>query len=73
MVSFLDTFKPVNVAAEKDELGNVVDTVAESVKALPVAAPSATPVTEPVEEPVVEEKPSSLSGFKPVRTLLRSL
>lgn len=69
MVSFLDTFKPVNVAAKKDELGNVVDNVAESVKALPVAAPAATPVTEPVEESVAEEKPSSLSGFKPVRTL----
>ena len=54
MASFLDTFKPVNVAAEKDELGNVVDNVAESVKAFPVAAP----VTEPVEEPVVEEAPS---------------
>jgi hypothetical protein len=58
MASFLDTFKPVNVAAEKDELGNVVDNVAESVKALPVAAPAAAPVTEPVEEPVVEEAPS---------------
>ena len=66
MASFLDTFKPVNVAAEKDELGNVVDNVAESVKALPVATPAAAPVTESVEEPVVEEAPSFLSGFTPI-------
>ena len=70
MASFLDTFKPVNVAAEKDELGNVVDNVAESVKALPVATPTAAPVTEPVEEPVaepvVEEAPDALSGFAPI-------
>jgi TPR repeat protein len=64
--TFRDTFKPVNVAAEKDELGNVVDSVAESVKALPVAAP-ATPVEEaPVETPVVEEAPSFRDVFKPV-------
>ena len=31
MASFLDTFKPVNVAAEKDELGNVVDNVVNNV------------------------------------------
>jgi hypothetical protein len=52
--NFMDTFKPVNVAAEKDELGNIVDNVAESVEALPVAEPASTPVSEPV----VEESPS---------------
>lgn len=70
MASFFDTFKPVNVAAEKDELGRVVDKVAESVEALPVAAPTVDTTPEPTPEPVVEEeKPSLLSGFKPVRTL----
>ena len=63
--TFRDTFKPVNVAAEKDELGNVVDNVAESVEALPVAVPAVAPITEPVEEPV-EDAPSFRDVFKPV-------
>lgn len=58
--NFMDTFKPVNVAAEKDELGNTVDNVAESVEALPVAEPADTLVSEPA----VEEDP--LAGFFPV-------
>ena len=63
--TFRDTFKPVNVAAEKDELGNAVDNVAESVEALPVAAPTAAPVAEAVEAPV-EAAPSFRDVFKPV-------
>lgn len=70
MASFFDTFKPVNVAAEKDELGKVVDKVAEGVEALPVAAP-AVAEPEPVQEPVQEEsvEASPLAGFKPVPSL----
>ena len=65
--SFLDTFKPVNVAAEKDELGKVVDKVAEGVEALPVSAP-AVAEPEPVQEPVQEEpvKASAPAGFRRV-------
>ena len=70
MASFFDTFKPVNVAAEKDELGKVLDKVAEGVEALPVAAP-AVAEPEPVQEPVQEEsvEASPLAGFKPVPSL----
>ena len=68
--NFMDTFKPVNVAAEKDELGNIVDNVAESVKALPVAAPASpaveTPTEAPVAETVTKEPTSALSGFTPI-------
>ena len=68
--NFMDTFKPVNVAAEKDELGNIVDNVAESVKALPVAAPASPAVEAPAEPPVAEtvtkEPTSALSGFTPI-------
>jgi len=63
MASFLDTFKPVNVAAEKDELGKVLDKVSESVEALPVAAPAVTE-PEPVQEGPVEVDP--LAAFRPV-------
>ena len=58
---YLKAFEPVNVTAEQ----NVLDKIAESVKALPVAVPAAAPITEPVEEPV-EDAPSFRDVFKPI-------
>ena len=54
---YLKAFEPVNVTAEQ----NVLDKIAESVKALPVAVPAAAPITEPVED-----APSFRDVFKPV-------
>tara|TARA_R110000851_G_scaffold89975_1_gene196288 strand:- start:122 stop:3910 length:3789 start_codon:yes stop_codon:yes gene_type:complete len=69
--NFMDTFKPVNVAAEKDELGNTVDNVAESVEALPVAEPAAPVEEEPKKAPIAdtvvkEDTTGTLSGFTPI-------
>ena len=64
MAGLSDTFKPVNVAEEKDELGRPINRLGDTLKSTPVpqaapAAPEPTPVSEepaPVqEEPVVTE------------------
>lgn len=65
---FSDTFKPIDVSKERDELGRQADAIEEGVSDLAVTAPSPMP-TEPalepeptVEEPT-EEPVSSLSKF----------
>lgn len=62
MAGLADTFKPVNVAEEKDELGRPINRLEEEMDALratPVtqAAPVAPEPTPVPEEPVVTEAP----------------
>ena len=66
MAGLSDTFKPVNVAEEKDELGRPINRLEEGVSALSAApvdqgatpAPGPTPVSEPEVEEAPKETPS---------------
>ena len=63
MAGLSDTFKPVNVAEEKDELGRPTNRLEDTLKSTPVpqaapAAPEPTPAPEPEMEEVPRETPS---------------
>ncbi len=68
MAGLPDTFKPVNVAEEKDELGRPINRVEEGVSALsvaPVPQAEAPAQPEPTPEPTVAQEPAPSLRFVP--------
>ena len=68
MAGLPDTFKPVNVAEEKDELGRPINRVEEGVSALsvaPVPQAEALAQPEPTSEPTVAQEPAPSLRFVP--------